>query len=111
MAYMSKGVVPGGPYPNKAGEYCGNHHKGSPALARFHETQEQADAYQKEHLAKMRFGRPHPCKAGTTAELEAQGYVGLYLIEDRNLMSWEVECETPLELTEPAAEGETDDRA
>lgn len=47
MAYMNTGVCPGGPYPNKKGEYCGNHHPGSPAVARYHETQEQAEQHQK----------------------------------------------------------------
>lgn len=111
MAYMDKGVVPGGPYLHKAGKYCGNHHKGSSALAGFHENQEQADAHQREYLAKMRFGRPRPCAAGTTVEMEAQGYVGLYLKEDRKLMYWEEECPTPPALTEPGpTTGETDER-
>ncbi len=83
MAYMSKGVVPGGPYPNKVGEYCGNHH-GREAIAE-----------------NMRAGRPRPCKAGTTTEMQAQDYVGLYLKEDQSLMDWEEECECPPELMEP----------
>lgn len=83
MAYMVDGK---GPYPNKAGEYCGNH-RGCKATI----------------PENMRIGRPCPCKAGTTAEREAQGYVGLYLKEDRKLMDWEEECETPPELTEPEA--------
>lgn len=49
----------------------------------------------------MRFGRPRPCKAGTTEEMEAQGYVGLYLRETRPLMHFEVECPTPDWLLEP----------
>lgn len=106
MAYMSKGVVPGGPYPNKAGEYCGNHCVGSEPLCTLHETPQEAAVHQRECLAKMRFGRPHSCKAGTSAEMEAQGYVGLYLKEDQKLMSWEEECPTPPELREPEASTE-----
>ncbi len=87
MAYMVEGR---GPYPNKAGEYCGNH-CGHPLTI----------------PENMRKGRPRPCPDGTTAEMEAQGYVGLYLKEDQKLMDWEEECDTPPELTEPvASEGE-----
>lgn len=103
MAYMNKGVVPGGPYPNKAGEYCGNHLVGSTPTCRFDESPQEAATHQREYLGRMRFGRPHSCEVGTSAEMAARGYVGLYLKEDRSLMSWEVECETPPELTEPEA--------
>lgn len=77
----------GGPHPNKAGEYCGNHYPNN--------------KHKKKYLAKMRFGRPHPCKSGTTEEMEAKGYVGLYLKEDRQLFEWEVEVPTTPELMEP----------
>ena len=91
MAYMDIGTCPGGPYPNKKGEYCGNHRKGSELLVSLHETPE------------MVFGRPRPCKAGTTEEMEARGYVGLYLKETRQLTNCEVECPTPGRLLEPLA--------
>lgn len=83
MAYMTNGK---GPYPNKAGEYCGNHGRAVVTISE-----------------NMRAGRPRPCKAGTTAELQAQGVVGLYLKEDRKLMEWEEECPTPPGLMEPPA--------
>ncbi len=82
MAYMT------GPYPNKAGEFCGNHHP----------TYDTA-------RPEMRWGRPRPCKAGTTEEMEAQGFVGLYLKEDQPILPWQdnaTAIPTPPELMEPA---------
>lgn len=96
MAYM---IGNKGPYPNKAGEFCGNHRTQEPLHLLPHETIEtQAD-----HLTKMRFGRPRPCKAGTTKEMETSGHVGLYLKEDEawTLGPEEREIPTPLELMEP----------
>jgi len=87
MAYMVDGK---GPYPNKAGEFCGNHHPESRPFPGVHE---------KEYLATMRLGLPRPCKATyVTAE---NGWVGLYLKEDRPLRECETPCETPPELLEP----------
>ena len=104
MAYMNKGSVPRGPYPNKAGEFCGNHMVGSEPYCCNGESPEQSEAAHVAYLAKMQFGRPRPCKAGTTEEMEAKGYVGLYLKEDRPLMFWEEEVPTPPELLEPYGE-------
>jgi len=81
-----------GPYPDKAGEFCGNHLPGSPAIRRFHES--PADRHQREYLARMRFGKPSSCAAGTSEEMAAQGWVGLYLKEDSKLLSWETPVET-----------------
>ncbi len=111
MAHMNHGVVPGGPYPDKAGEYCGNHLRGSDPFSSFRETPEQARKHQREYLAIMRFGRPRACKAGTTEEMEARGYVGLYLKEDQKLMDWETPCPTPPEMLEPPAKPEQGDRS
>jgi hypothetical protein len=96
MAYMTKDG--GGPYPNKAGEFCGNHLPNS--KMNFY-PRDPEGIHNKEYWAKMRFGRPHSCKAGTTEEMEARGYVGLYLKEDTPLFDWEVEVPTPPELMEP----------
>lgn len=100
MAYMVDGK---GPYPNKAGEFCGNWPAGRPVPP------------------GMRFGRPRPdCKtprreASTIAELGAQRIVGLYWLADQgsgaglecNRGKELIEVSTPPELTEPAAdEGE-----
>lgn len=101
MAYMTDGK---GPYPNKAGEYCGNYHpdnlNGFEILMK-DETPQQAAGRQKEYLARMRFGRPHATVAYTTKQLKIMGYVGLYLKEDRPPFDWETPCETPPELLEP----------
>lgn len=93
MAYMNK--EGNGPYPCDAGEYCGNHQKGSVA-------------YSALWLAKMRFGRPHACQAGTSAEMAAKGFVGLYLKEDSTSgrMPGDVHVDTPDELREPPKDGE-----
>ena len=90
-----------GPYPNKKGEFCGNYHPNSEPYANIIETTEQAHTRQAAWLSKMRFGRPRPCEAGTTEELEQQGYVGLYLKKDESLGADGIEVPTPEELREP----------
>lgn len=103
MAYMTKGK---GPYPNKAGDFCGNHVPGSPVLRSFHESQAEAQRHQQVWLAQMRFGKPSNCEAGSSAEMAAKGYVGLYLKEDRDLFDWETPVDTD-ELTEAVVSKET----
>ena len=98
MAYM---VGDKGPYPSKAGEYCGNHLPGNRILRQEGQTQEQAEYNQTAHLATMRFGRPRPWEAGTTEELEARGWVGLYAKADMALLECETDVPTPPELMEP----------
>ena len=99
MAYMTKDGK--GPYPNRAGEHCGNHLVGSRAYAADGESPEQAAKIQDCWLATMRFGLPRKCKAGTSEEIVANGWVGLYLKEDSKLLPGEVEIPTPPELMEP----------
>ena len=100
MAYMLDGK---GPYPNKTGEYCGNHLSGSMPLRSSNETRDEADRHQAEWLGRMRFGRPRACKAGTTKEMEARGFVGLYAKEDSpNILGREIDVPTPPELMEPS---------
>lgn len=89
-----------GPYPDKAGEFCGNHRPGSPATCYWDQSPLQAKESQRHWLALMRFGRPSNCKTGTSEEMAAQGWVGLYLKEDRPLYGRETSVETD-ELTEP----------
>ncbi len=96
MAHSIKGK---GLYPDKAGEFCGNHSPESLPPCSFNETAEEAARRQREYLAKMRFGRPSNCDAGTSKEMAALGYVGLYLREDQKLLSSETRVETD-ELTE-----------
>ena len=93
MAYINKEGK--GPYPNRAGEYCGNYYPNSKYVAR---NPEDEIAY----LSRMRFGRPHPCMGQTSAERAKKGWVGLYLKEDSpyNLDS-DVDVPTPPELMEP----------
>ncbi len=102
MAHM---VDDKGPYPDKAGEFCGNHQcRDGPdrfAMPIHGETPQQAADREREYLARMRFGRPHPTTASTTEQLEACEVVGLYLKEDRPLFDWETPYETPPELLEP----------
>ena len=107
MAYMKKDG--GAPYPNKAGEYCGNHCPTDQPCIKFHESPEEAKRNQERYLATMRFGRPRPCWAGTTEDMEAMGYVGLYLKHDFpvDLADGDVEIETPDELKEPASASDT----
>lgn len=102
MAYMTKDGK--GPYPCYAGEYCGNHHPDHMVYAQEGQTHEEAQAQAELSLAKMRFGRPHACKAGTSDEMAARGWIGLYLKQDDKVrLPGEVEVATPDELREPAA--------
>jgi len=100
MAYMNK---EGGPYPNKAGEYCGNHKPGSRPLRSSGESSLQAAQREDRYLANMRWGRPRGCDAGTREEMEANGWVGLYWEKDSGSgkMDGDVEVPTPHELMEP----------
>ena len=101
MAYMTKDGK--GPYPNKAGEYCGNHLVGSKPWVSYDEMPQQAAENQERYLARMRFGKPRGCNAGTSEEMEARGHVGLYLKEDSTSgrLNGDVEVPTPPELMEP----------
>lgn len=85
MAYIRKDGS--GPYPNKAGEYCGNHH---PTLKPF-------------CFDGKRYGRPRPCANKISEEMAAAGWVGLYWEEDSTPWSPDdcVEIPTPPELMEP----------
>lgn len=100
MAYMIDGK---GPYPNRVDEYCGNHQPGMIPMARLGQTQEQTNASLAAYLRTMKFGRPRPCKAGTTAELEERGVVGLYARHAHKLRGREVAVPTPPEMMEPKA--------
>lgn len=71
IAYMTKDGK--GPYPNKKGEYCGNHLPSAILLRNFHETKEMA----------------------------AKGWVGVYLTEDVPVYDGNTEIDTPPELMEP----------
>lgn len=95
-----------GPFPMHAGEYCGNFHPSTEPRPHLHETPpEEAAKSQAALLSKMRFGKPRPCPAGTSDEMAAQGYVGLYLKEDRPPhFEWEEPILTPPELMEPGYE-------
>ena len=103
MAYMTKDGE--GPYPNKAGEYCGNHRPKSPMCRGCKEARDEAEQQRKKTIAMMRYGMPRACKAGTIKEMEEMGYVGLYLREDQPLRSLDsVEVDTPEDLKEPKEE-------
>ena len=105
MAYMTEDGK--GPYPCYAGEYCGNYLPGIPPLRRNDQTQQDAERQERLWLASMRFGRPHSRKQSTSAQMAAQGWVGLYLKEDYEHPSFVghfVLVDTPDELREPALE-------
>lgn len=89
-----------GPYPDKAGEFCGNYNTSNryPPFCTGSETPAQAQQHENEWLAKMRFGRPRPCKDKYVTE--ENGWVGLYLKKDQPLFYFETPCLTPPELLE-----------
>lgn len=96
MAYISKEGK--GPYPNKTGEYCGNHYPNNKLNLGDREHNER-------YLHTMRFGRPHPCMGQTSKERAAKGWVGLYLKEDSPYSSdSDIDVPTPPELMEPPPE-------
>lgn len=105
MAYM---IGDEGPYPNLPDEYCGNCDR---------ETYERGSGLLGMFWGK-RAGCPRPSATMTTAQLEAEGIVGMYLIVAipiDDLMRIRPETRkvpTPPTLTEPvASEGETDEQA
>lgn len=75
-----------GPWANRAGEFCGNCYNfpDDRPLPR-----------------NTRAGRPRPCGAGTTAKMEADNYIGLYLLADEPMPEGATEVPTPEKLTEP----------
>lgn len=91
MAYKT---ARGGPYPNNRGEFCGNHLPGTKLIPLSNESPEETEARLQEYLARMDFGKPSSCKAGTPEQMAAEGWVGLYLKEDRKLSSFETPVET-----------------
>lgn len=101
MAYM---IGDRGPYPNKAGEYCGNHSRGSPPLREWNEDFAVTVRNHNVWLQTMRFGRPRPTTAYTIEQLEGMGMVGLYLKQDQSPMTDNAtEIPTPPEMSEPPA--------
>lgn len=110
---------PGIFFPNKKDEYCGNHHPGSKIEQMFFDMFSEyrhvrgdwkVFGYTLPSRNHYRFGRPHDCPAGSSADMAAQGYVGLYLLHDSTGTPSEYERErgakdvlTPPELMEPAA--------
>lgn len=100
MAYMNKDGK--GPYPNKAGDYCGNHFSGGQVPHVFSADRTEEAKAHSAWLAKMRFGRPRPTTAMTIEELQREGMVGLYLKADEPLyLDGDTEIPTPAELMEP----------
>jgi hypothetical protein len=73
-----------GPYPNKAGEFCGNDERKNLRVTADGTIEAVAGAeYGGWHSAKSRrIGRPSNCKMGTSEEMAAQGFVGIYLTAD-----------------------------
>jgi hypothetical protein len=83
-----------GPCPDKAGEFCGNYMPGNLPWFSFRQSPKEAARHQREYLDRMRFGKPSTCEAGTSSEMAARGWVGLYLKEDHKLFEWETPVET-----------------
>lgn len=106
MAYTVHGK---GPYPNKAGEFCGNHQPGSDLPSGPYDTPESTEAREAERLAGKRFGKPSNCEHGSSAEMAKEGWVGLYLKEDRALLYFEVPVETDA-LTEAVVSADPDQK-
>lgn len=86
-----------GPYPAHAGDFCGNR---LPGRERAHSLGDDAN-YWAGAQTQYREGNPHPCNGKSSAELRAEGVVGLYLLHDAKLMPWERPIPTPPELSEP----------
>lgn len=122
MAYQLLNREDNGPYPCYAGEFCGN------TFGEEHNAMMEAfDEMRGNHhwisdrvpgrpdWTRFKKGRPRPCAAGTTEQLEIQGMYGLYLRHD--VEPYPEGCEpfdgpivkipTPECLTEPARPART----
>ena len=91
MAYSVDGK---GPYPNLAGEFCGNYHPDLPITCCGDESPADAEEHNSQWLATMWFGKPSRCDHSTSDEMAVQGWVGLYLRADHPLHYWETPVET-----------------
>ena len=78
MAYIARHSIENtewhGPCPDEAGEFCGNIGRNEIRL------EDNSKAIQ--GMENKRVGRPSDCEAGLSDELIAEGFVGLYLIND-----------------------------
>ena len=88
-----------GIYPDKRGEFCGNHMPGSEAVPMKGQTLGEARRWYAVWLALMYYGKPATDPRKTSEEMAALGYVGLYLRADQKLEPWQTPVETD-ELTE-----------
>lgn len=96
MAYMR--ADGSGPYANKRGEFRGNMLRGRPGI----DDPDELHARWR-FVSSYRAGRPRPMDGKTSAQLDADGYAGYYLISDEPLRRGALEVPTPPELTEPEA--------
>ena len=116
MAYAAKSTGSWrGPYPNKAGEFCGNTllsdlilgADGTTILFRksypWQRMRLGSNGYEK--VVNQRMGRPAVCQAGSSEEMLKTGYTGLYLIKDEALLSFETAVDTD-ELAEEVVSGQ-----
>lgn len=98
MAYMNNCLcVPQGPYPSSVGDFCGNTLKSSLTIAKDGVTileRASLSRFGFETTTGLRIGRPSNCPAGTSEEMLANGYVGLYLTEEKTLGPHEVAVDT-----------------
>jgi hypothetical protein len=101
MAYITQDGK--GPYPNKAGEFCGNHNPDEKYNIFY--SKMKSFGKREELSEKYRFSLPRPCEAFTIAEGVQRGWVGLYLKEDCKhvRIGVEIEVPTPPKLMEPGA--------
>lgn len=110
MAYIAKilktDIEWRGPFPNKAGEFCGNVHKDSLRVSQDGIVIEiksgDIELNNAWHsVSNFRAGRPSSTLAKTSEEMEKEGYLGLYLISDligfSNRFNKEVETDILLE--------------
>ena len=93
--------------PHHSGEYCGNYHPNSHLQQDLHLSPEETKKHHEAWLKKMRFGVPRLCLLGDSVKMEAEGYVGLYLLRTESVLyPGEQEVPTPPELMEPGRESE-----
>jgi hypothetical protein len=94
MAYMSGQR---GPLPHLKGEFYANWHPELPVVAQFEHEEVTPD------WTKVRRGRPRPAGGRDSAQMAAEGWVGLYLIRDLPLSPHAVAVEAPQWMSEPPA--------
>jgi hypothetical protein len=85
--------------PSRAGEFYANWNPDLPPVTQ-RDSEETAPDWN-----KVRAGRPRPAGSKTSAQMAADGWIGLYLRHDLTIPAEAIEVSAPEWMSEPPAEG------